>query len=133
MLRASSLPADCLEVEIAENTAMSNPKLSQTILDRLREIGVRMVIDDFGTGYSSLANLKHFPVTRLKVDKAFVQDVAQSADDAAIVLAIIRMAHSLNLEVIAEGVETEAQLEFLKRNQCNEAQGLLYSEPIPAE
>ncbi len=133
MLRASSLPADCLEVEIAENTAMSNPKLSQTILDRLREIGVRMVIDDFGTGYSSLANLKHFPVTRLKVDKAFVQDVAQSADDAAIVLAIIRMAHSLNLEVIAEGVETEAQLEFLNRNQCNEAQGLLYSEPIPAE
>lgn len=132
-MRASSLPADCLEVEIAENTAMSNPKLSQTILDRLREIGVRMVIDDFGTGYSSLANLKHFPVTRLKVDKAFVQDVAQSADDAAIVLAIIRMAHSLNLEVIAEGVETEAQLEFLKRNQCNEAQGLLYSEPIPAE
>ena len=125
-MRASSLPADCLEVEIAENTAMRNPKLSQTILDRLREI------DDFGTGYSSLANLKHFPVTRLKVDKAFVQDVAQSAT-MAIVLAIIRMAHSLNLEVIAEGVETEAQLEFLKRNQCNEAQGLLYSEPIPAE
>lgn len=132
-LRSSGLPAECLEVEINENTAMSNPELSQTILDRLREIGVQVAIDHFGTGYSSLANLKNFPVTRLKVDKNFVQDIAENADDAAIVLAIIRMAHSLKLEVIAEGVETEAQLAFLKKNLCDEAQGFLFSKPIPAE
>ena len=132
-LKSSGLPAQCLEVEINESTAMSNPELSRAILDRLREIGVQVAIDHFGTGYSSLSNLKDFPVTRLKVDRNFVRDIAESADDAAIVLAIIRMAHSLKLQVIAEGVESEAQLAFLKQNKCDEAQGFLFSRPIPAE
>jgi diguanylate cyclase (GGDEF)-like protein/PAS domain S-box-containing protein len=132
-LRAAALPPECLEVEITENTAMSNPTLSQAILDRLLAVGIQVAIDDFGTGYSSLSTLKHFPVTRLKVDKAFVQDIAENPDDAAIVLAIIRMAQSLNLGVIAEGVETAAQLEFLKHNGCDEAQGYLFSRPIAAD
>jgi diguanylate cyclase (GGDEF)-like protein/PAS domain S-box-containing protein len=129
-LREAGLPPAFLEVEITENTAMSNPTLTQAILERLRAVGIRVAIDDFGTGYSSLATLKHFPVTRLKVDKAFVQDIAEHSDDTAIVLAIIRMAQSLKLEVVAEGVETPAQLEFLKLNGCGEAQGYLFSHPV---
>ena len=132
-LQAAGLAPHYLEVEITENTAMSNPRLTHSILERLRAIGIQVAIDDFGTGYSSLATLKHFPVTRLKVDKVFVQDVADNADDAAIVLAIVRMAHSLKLEVVAEGVETQAQLAFLKNNGCQEAQGYLFARPLPAE
>ncbi|MEX0959729.1 MAG: EAL domain-containing protein [Burkholderiales bacterium] len=130
---AAGLDGVSLEVEITENTAMSNAELSQTILDRLRKIGVQVAIDDFGTGYSSLANLKHFPVTRLKIDQTFVRDVAEDPDDAAIVLAMIRMAHSLKLQVIAEGVENAAQLEFLRSNGCDEAQGYLFARPLPAD
>ena len=129
---AAGLDGSSLEVEITENTAMNNPELSQVILDSLRSIGVQIAIDDFGTGYSSLANLKHFPVTRLKIDQAFVRDVAEDPDDAAIVLAVIGMAHSLKLRVIAEGVENEAQLGFLRSNGCDEAQGYLFSRPLAA-
>ncbi len=91
-----------------------------------------MAIDDFGTGYSSLAYLRRFPLDKLKIDMAFVRGITTNADDAAIALAIIRMAHTLKLEVIAEGVETEAQLQWLRKHDCDQVQGYLFSRPVPA-
>jgi diguanylate cyclase (GGDEF)-like protein/PAS domain S-box-containing protein len=132
-IREAGIDPTAIEVEITENTAMSNPGLTQGVLSRLRAIGVQVAIDDFGTGYSSLANLKHFPVNRLKVDQAFVRNIVQDPGDAAIVLAIIRMAHSLKLAVVAEGVETQSQLGFLQSHGCDEAQGYLFSQPMSAE
>jgi diguanylate cyclase (GGDEF)-like protein/PAS domain S-box-containing protein len=132
-IRGAGIDPSVVELEITENTAMSNPELTQTLLEKLRRIGVQIAIDDFGTGYSSLATLKHFPVTRLKIDKAFVHHIVDDPGDAAIVLAIIRMAHSLKLPVVAEGVESESQLGFLQSHGCDEAQGNLFSQPLPAE
>jgi len=93
-------------------------------------MGVKLAIDDFGTGYSSLSYLRQFQVNRLKIDRSFVRDVAVNRDDAAITTAIIRMAKALNLEVLAEGVETEAQLSFLQDQQCYEIQGFYFSKPV---
>jgi EAL domain-containing protein (putative c-di-GMP-specific phosphodiesterase class I) len=112
---------------------MQNPDFAVSILSELREIGVHISIDDFGTGYSSLAHLKRFSVNTLKIDKAFVRDVEIDTTDAAIAIAIIALGNSLNLKVIAEGVETVGQLAFLKDNQCDEMQGYLFSRPMPAE
>ncbi|HEU4374600.1 MAG TPA: EAL domain-containing protein, partial [Telluria sp.] len=103
------------------------------VLGRLKQLGIRIAIDDFGTGYSSLAYLKRFPIDKLKIDIAFVRDVTTNPDDAAIALAIISMAHSMHMEVIAEGVESPAQLAYFGRHHCDEIQGFHFSRPLPAD
>ena len=121
-----------LELEITESTAMRNAEATSTTLRKLKVLGVRIAIDDFGTGYSSLSYLKRFPIDSLKIDRSFVTELPGNQDDATIAQAIITMAHALRLKVIAEGVETEAQLEFLTANGCDEIQGYYFSRPLPA-
>ena len=121
-----------LELELTEGALMSNTERTSSVLNRLKALGVGIAIDDFGTGYSSLAYLKRFPIDKLKIDIAFVRDITTNPDDAAIALAIISMAHSLHMRVIAEGVETEAQLAFLLRHRCDEIQGFYFSHALPA-
>ncbi|HEV7237829.1 MAG TPA: PAS domain S-box protein [Thermoanaerobaculia bacterium] len=130
ILAETGFPAQFLDLEITESTAMQNAELTLMILRRLKEMGIRISIDDFGTGYSSLSYLKRFPIDTVKIDQDFVRDL--TPDDAAIISAVISMARALNLRVIAEGVETEEQLAFLKREQCGEMQGFLYSQPLSA-
>ena len=110
---------------------MVNPERTIATLHNLRRRGVQISIDDFGTGYSSLAYLRRFPIDKLKIDMAFIRNVTSNTDDAAIALAIIRLAHSLKLDVIAEGVETAAQMAFLRRHHCDQMQGFYFSEPLP--
>jgi diguanylate cyclase (GGDEF)-like protein/PAS domain S-box-containing protein len=127
------LPPGTLELEITESLVMHNPEQAVRLLDTLRQIGIYLSIDDFGTGYSSLAQLKRFPVDSLKIDRSFVQGLPDDSDDAAITSAVVAMAHSLRLRTVAEGVETAAQLDYLRELGCDEMQGYLYSRPIPAE
>ncbi|WP_199385489.1 putative bifunctional diguanylate cyclase/phosphodiesterase [Geomesophilobacter sediminis] len=132
-LADTGLDPQYLELEITETVVMQNPDFTVRLLDQLCEMGIHISIDDFGTGYSSLSHLKRFSVNTLKMDKSFVKGVAENGPDAAIATAIISMGRSLNLSVIAEGVETEGQLEFLKKTECDEVQGFLFSKPIPPE
>ena len=129
-LAATGLPADALELEITENVALNFE--DATVLQKLREKGVKLAFDDFGTGYASLSYLTRFPLARIKIDRSFVGKITDDAGDTAIVRALIAMAHNLGLEVIAEGVETSAQAEFLRNEHCEEAQGYLYAKPLPA-
>ncbi|MFC5511524.1 EAL domain-containing protein [Massilia jejuensis] len=122
-----------LELELTESALMTNAERTIEVLQRLKKLGIRIAIDDFGTGYSSLAYLKRFPIDKLKIDIAFVRDIVTSPDDAAIALAIISMAHSLHMQVIAEGVETRAQMAFLRRHRCDEIQGFHFSRAVPAD
>ena len=131
-LAASGLPASYLELEITEGLAMYNVEESIDVLHHLKELGVQIAIDDFGTGYSSLSYLKRFPIDRIKIDLSFVQNITTNPDDAAISEAIITMSHSLSRKVIAEGVETAAQREFLAARRCDEMQGYHYSRPASA-
>lgn len=128
----TSLDPVLLDLEITEGTAMRQAESSIQILRKLKDVGVKISIDDFGTGYSSLSYLKHFPLDVLKIDRSFIKDVAVSQDSVAIVKAIIAMARSLNFSLIAEGVETEPQLDFLKSNGCEVIQGYYFSPPVPA-
>jgi diguanylate cyclase (GGDEF)-like protein len=129
-LRRTGLSADILELEITENVALNYNDAIKS-LQNLYDSGVKIAFDDFGTGYASLSSLTRFPLSRIKIDRSFVWKIAEDADDAAIVRSLIAMAHNLGLEVIAEGVETEAQAEFLLKQQCEEAQGFLYAKPLP--
>ena len=130
-LESHNVDANLLELELTESSLMANTQSAIKTLQILRNLGVSISIDDFGTGYSSLAYLRRFPVDKLKIDMAFIRGVTTNADDAAIVLAIIRMAHTLKLEVIAEGVETTAQLEYLRSHRCDQIQGYYLSRPLP--
>ena len=131
-LKRSGLPAEMLELELTESILLQDVDAAIKTLHSLKDMGVKLSIDDFGTGYSSLSYLKRLAVNKLKIDQSFVRDLAEASDSAAIVRAIIQLGHTLQLTVIAEGVETDAQLAFLRNYGCDEAQGYLYSRPVPA-
>lgn len=133
ILDEAGLPPEYLELELTEGVAMHDPQGAIAVMNNLHERGVRMSIDDFGTGYSSLGYLKKFNVYKLKIDQSFVRDISTDPEDKAIVSAIIQMAKSLGLATIAEGVETEGQLAFLREQGCDEVQGYYYSKPLAAE
>ncbi len=133
VLEQFGLDPGCLELEVTESSVMDNADAAIRTLHALKDMGVHLSIDDFGTGYSSLSYLKRFPIDALKVDKSFVRDITSDQDDAAITSAVIAMGHSLRLTIIAEGVETEEQLAFLRERQCNKVQGYLFGRPMPAE
>jgi EAL domain-containing protein (putative c-di-GMP-specific phosphodiesterase class I) len=133
VVRDAGLEPGALELELTESMSVACPERSAELMGRLRELGVTLSIDDFGTGYSSLSYLKQLPVDKLKIDRSFVQDMHQSAESMAMVKAIIAMAHSLRLEVIAEGVELEEQLEGLRAAGCDQIQGFYYSQPLNPE
>ncbi|HTH95571.1 MAG TPA: EAL domain-containing protein [Rhodocyclaceae bacterium] len=130
-LENSGLPAGSLELELTESILLQDVDAAMSILHRLKELGVHLSIDDFGTGYSSLSYLKRLAVDKLKIDRSFVGDVTEDTDDAAIARAVIQLGHTLQLTVIAEGVETEGQCAFLRESACDEAQGYLFSRPVP--
>ncbi|MBI3432621.1 MAG: EAL domain-containing protein [Hydrogenophilales bacterium] len=132
-LTDSGLSASCLELELTESILLQNVDATMETLRGLKALGAKLSIDDFGTGYSSLSYLKQLDVDKLKIDQSFVRDVQADGDGASIVKAIIQLGHILQLEVIAEGVETEAQLAFLRASDCDAAQGYLFSRPVPAE
>ncbi|RJG15271.1 EAL domain-containing protein [Massilia cavernae] len=131
-LARHKVDASLLELELTESALMTNAEHTSEVLTRLRELGIRISIDDFGTGYSSLAYLKRFPIDKLKIDIAFVRDITTNPDDAAIALAIISMAHSMHMQVIAEGVESRAQLMYLRRHRCDQVQGFHVSRALTA-
>lgn len=133
VLADTGLSPEFLDVELTESAIMSDPSFATETLRRMRDLGLRIAIDDFGTGHSSLAYLKRFPITKLKIDKAFVGGLMRDPKDAAITRAIISMAHNLQLTAVAEGVETKEQLEFLRHPGCDEVQGYLLSRPQPPE
>ncbi len=133
ILEETGLHPRHLELEITESLGMKNPELTLRTLQELKDMGIHISIDDFGTGYSSLSYLKRFPIDTLKIDRSFVLDIQTDPNDAAIVLAIIALAHSMHLKVIAEGVEKEEQATFLRHHHCEEMQGYLFSRPVPAE
>lgn len=126
----SNLSADNIELEITESLLMENIEETIKVLSRLKELGVKIAVDDFGTGYSSLSYLKRLPIDVLKLDRSFVKDVDKDADSASIASAIISLGHDLGMEIIAEGVETESQMEFLADKKCDIVQGYLYSKPV---
>jgi EAL domain-containing protein (putative c-di-GMP-specific phosphodiesterase class I) len=132
VLRETRLEAACLELEVTEGSLIADSASTITSLRSFREMGIRVSLDDFGTGYSSLSYLRNLPLDTLKIDQSFVRSLTTDPSGAAITAAIIAMAHILGLKVIAEGVETELQLAFLKERGCNEFQGYLFGKPMPA-
>ena len=132
VLDETGLPARLLELELTESLLLENVESVISTFQQLRSLGIQLAIDDFGTGYSSLSYLKRFPVHYVKIDQTFIRDISTNSEDAAITRAIIAMAHGLELKVVAEGVETQAQMDFLKAQRCDELQGYLISPPLPA-
>jgi EAL domain-containing protein (putative c-di-GMP-specific phosphodiesterase class I) len=133
VLSKTGIQPSCLELELTESVAMQDAACTIHFFTELKKMGIQISIDDFGTGYSSLSYLKRFPIDKLKIDKSFVKDIVNDADDEAIVKAIIAVAHSLKLKVVAEGVETKEQLRFLRLHHCDEWQGFHFSRPIPGD
>jgi len=133
VLEETGLAPRYLELEITESSAMQNAENTIYTLRELKALGVRIAMDDFGTGYSSLSYLKRFPIDTLKLDQSFVRDITTAPSDAAIATAVIAMAHSLDLRVIGEGVETEEQFAFLLKQKCDYIQGYLFSPPQAVE
>jgi len=133
ILQSTQIPANCLDLEITESLIMYNVESNIILLQKLKNLGVQLSLDDFGTGYSSLSYLKSFPIDILKIDKSFTQDVSTNPISAEIVTTIILLAKSLGLAVIAEGVETKNQLEFMRKQHCDFIQGYYFSKPITAE
>jgi FOG: EAL domain len=131
-IRRYSIAPDMLELELTETCLMGDPESAIQLLHNIKELGLRLAMDDFGTGYSSLSYLKRFAMDTLKIDQAFVSGLPDDKQDAAIAATIIAMARNLELKVLAEGVETQAQLDFLKRHGCDEVQGYYFSRPLPA-
>ena len=133
ILAASGIDPRLLELELTESTLMSDSEAAVQALRNMKALGIRLSVDDFGTGYSSLSYLKRFPLDALKIDRTFIRDVTTDAEDATIAKAVINLAHSLRLKVIAEGVETAEQLDFLRAHACDEIQGYYFSRPLSAE
>ncbi|WP_328484881.1 putative bifunctional diguanylate cyclase/phosphodiesterase [Methylobacillus arboreus] len=133
VLEETGLPAESLELEIVENILLRNDNMTLKLLHGLRDIGVGLSFDDYGTGFASLSLLKRYPVNRLKIDRSFIRDVNANPEDAAVVNAVIYLGKSFGLEVIAEGVETQAHLDFLMDSHCTEVQGYLFGKPVPAD
>ncbi|MBD1935209.1 MULTISPECIES: putative bifunctional diguanylate cyclase/phosphodiesterase [Cyanophyceae] len=133
ILEETGLEASYLELEVTESFLMGDVQRSVNTLEKLRELGISLALDDFGTGYSSLNYLKRFPVTMLKIDRSFVQDVTSNPDSAAVTDAIIALAKSLRLNITAEGIETQEQLDYLQKRGCEEGQGFYFSRPVPAD
>lgn len=133
ILHEVDIPASSIELEVTESMVMEDPKLAIQSLNALHQLGLRISIDDFGTGYSSLSHLRQLPLDALKIDKSFTQEIGQHSESSTIVKAVISLAHSLELKVIAEGVETEEQLLFLKNHLCDQVQGYYFSRPLPVD
>jgi EAL domain-containing protein (putative c-di-GMP-specific phosphodiesterase class I) len=132
-LRETGIAPHCLELELTESLLTTNTQVMFSVLNEMKKMGVKLAIDDFGTGYSSLSHLRQFPVGKLKIDRSFIHDVETSPDAAVIATAVINLARTLNLKVIAEGVETEGQLAFLRSHDCDEMQGYYFSRPLVAQ
>jgi EAL domain-containing protein (putative c-di-GMP-specific phosphodiesterase class I) len=130
ILEKTGLDPRLLELELTERVLMTRAEFTESILKALRATGVRLAVDDFGTGYSSLSYLRKFPIDALKIDQSFVRQITIAPDETTIVAAIISMGRSLKLRVIAEGVETQEQLAFLRAHECDEAQGYYFSRPV---
>ncbi len=132
ILEATGLEPSCLELELTESAVVKQPETAIATLRQLKNLGIKLSLDDFGTGYSSFSYLQQFPFDVLKIDRSFVRNVTEDSKNAAILIAIIQLAHSLNLKVVAEGVETFEQQEFLRQHQCDMMQGYYFSSPVPA-
>jgi diguanylate cyclase (GGDEF)-like protein/PAS domain S-box-containing protein len=133
ILRDARMPPDLLELELTESAAMANPECAVAVMNDLHARGIQLAIDDFGTGYSSLSYLKKFKISKIKIDQSFVRDITRDPDDKAIVGAIIKMADNLNMTTLAEGVETQAQLDYLREQGCGQVQGYFFSRPLPPD
>lgn len=132
VLKETGLGPCGLALEITESVAIQDVDYTVLMLGQLKEMGIQIAIDDFGTGHSALSYLRRFPIDAVKIDRSFIRDLTTSANDTEIAAAVIAMAHNLKLDVIAEGVETEEQLAFLRQRRCDEMQGYLFSRPVPA-
>jgi EAL domain-containing protein (putative c-di-GMP-specific phosphodiesterase class I) len=132
-LATSGMSPVLLQLEVTESMVMRNVSRAIKVLDAIQSRGIRLAIDDFGTGYSSMSLMKQFPIDTIKIDRSFVRDLPDDSEDQAIAQAIIRMGKALGMTVVAEGVETEEQLAFLRHHGCDQMQGYLFSKPLPAE
>jgi EAL domain-containing protein (putative c-di-GMP-specific phosphodiesterase class I) len=133
MIEELQINPRCLELELTESSIMPNAEDTIETLQALKKQGIGISVDDFGTGYSSLSYLKRFPIDILKIDQSFIRDISVDSDGNALVTAIIAMAHNLKLQVVAEGVETYQQLNFLRQHHCDYAQGFLFGKAVPAQ